>query len=108
MTQLSLDFSAPSLQKPAPVYRDTPLTSWQRILAIPIVALANAWVAMTGDGKHPCKTCGNRRPCLFREGCIAFAAYEAGLGWRFGDVDLMEATPIAVARKGEHYEGVRS
>ena len=44
---------------------------------------------------------------MLREGCIAFAAYEAGLGWRFGDVDLMEATPTAVARKGEHYEGVR-
>lgn len=107
MIQLSLDFSPPP-PKPLPEVSSPPLTSWQRFLALPIVALANAWVAISGSGKHPCKTCGKHKPCVLREGCLAFEAYQAGLGWRFGDVDLMEASPIALARKGDHYEGVRS
>ncbi|ANA41818.1 hypothetical protein A2G06_16915 (plasmid) [Geobacter anodireducens] len=105
MVQLSLDFSSPPL-KPALQVSKPVLTDWQRVLALPVVALANAWVAMTGSGKHPCKTCGKKGPCAFREGCIAFEAYQAGLGWRFGEIDFMEATPVAIARSGGFYEGV--
>ena len=106
MIQLSLDFSFPPLQ-PEPDISSPPLTSWQEFLALPVIVLANAWVAMSGSGKHPCKICEKRKPCVLREGCLVFEAYQAGLGWRFGEYDLMEATPIALARNGEHYEGVR-
>lgn len=105
MIQLSLDFLSPP-PKSEPDISSPPLTSWQRSLALPVIALANAWVAMSGSGKHPCKTCGKKEPCVFRDGCIAFEAYQAGLGWRFGEVNFMEATPIAIARNGGFYEGV--
>ncbi len=105
MIQLSLDFTSNSSKSVSEI-SGTVLTDWQRILALPVVALANAWVAISGSGKHPCKSCGNKGPCVFREGCIAFEAYQAGLGWRFGEVNFMEATPVAIARNGGFYEGV--
>ncbi len=106
MVQLDFDFATPPTSKPN-LETAAPLTQWQRYLALPVIALANAWIAMTGNGLHPCRTCRTRRFCS-RGRCVAFAAYEVGLSWRFGEIDLMEATPIAIARSGDHFEGVHS
>ncbi|WP_157040143.1 hypothetical protein [Pelobacter propionicus] len=105
MNQLSLDFSSDRLTTNTPSNNPI-INAWRGFLALPVITLASAWVAFTGDGKSPCKTiCRLRGRCLIRKKCIAYEAYDVGLSWRFGDIEYGEASPVGIAREGGTYGG---
>lgn len=73
---------------------------WRNFLALPVMALASAWTAMT-EGKNPCRTC-NKSVCYSRNACIVLSSYRAGLEWKFGDSEGSETT-AGFAENGGYY-----
>ncbi len=58
--QLAFDFSASIPEISEPTIQVPLLTDWQRVMAIPVTVMTSAFKAMTGEGRHPCKSCKDR------------------------------------------------
>lgn len=94
----------PALKTVAPPQPEPkPLTmlpnDWRKSLALPVLALASVWSAMT-EGRNPCRKC-NKSVCHDKNACILLSAFFTGLEWKFGEQE--GETSTGFAEKGGTY-----